>query len=86
MLGEGQRLLGRVDDSLGALLECRLELRLLVVSLSSDCCETSYERNDLRRLGHELVRKFFVIRNKVRNINVAEILLDEHILAYLVPG
>ena len=43
-----------------------------------------YQRNDICRLGCELVRQLFVVGNEVRNVDIAVVLLDQNILADLV--
>lgn len=46
--------------------------------------DISYERDDLSRLGCELVSQFFVVRDQMCNVNVAVVLLNEHVLADLI--
>jgi hypothetical protein len=39
------------------------------------------ERDDVCRLGGELVGQFLVVRNQMGNIDIAVVLLDENVLA-----
>ena len=43
-----------------------------------------YQGNDVCGLSRELVRQLFVVGDKVRNVDIAVVLLDQHILADLV--
>jgi hypothetical protein len=46
--------------------------------------EETNQRYHLRRLSVQLVRKLLVVRDEMRNINVAVVLFDEHVLPDLV--
>lgn len=46
----------------------------------------SHEWDYLRRVLSEVVCKLWVVTNKVGNVNVTVVLLQEHVLSYLVSA
>lgn len=84
MLRECDVSLGGIDDTLCARLQRRL--KLWIVSMGSLEKEMgACQRNDFGGILRQLVRKLFVVADEVRNVDVAVVLLHEHVLTDLFP-
>jgi len=77
---------GRVEDLLGALLERAFELYVQVSILSSGVCREKcpYDRYDIRWLIVQSLRQVLVVCDQVRNVDVAVVLLRQHVLSDLI--
>lgn len=77
--------LGGVDDAVGALLQRGFEL--LVVSLIPGCSTgVGYQGYCICWLGLQPMCQFFIVGNQMGDVDVAVILLHQHVLPYLVSG
>lgn len=85
MLGKAEFVgfLRGVDNAMGALLQSRFEL-VSVSSMSYRPQCRPYQRNSIRWLCLQLVRQFFVVGYQVRNVNIAVVLLYQHVLSDMI--
>lgn len=84
MLGQLDVSLRGIDDALCACLEGGFELQTLSTRPARGAYE-AYQGNHIGGVLDKFVRQLLVDRDEVCDVNIAVILLDEHILAYLIP-
>mgnify|MGYP001233477074 CR=1 FL=1 len=75
-----------VHNMPGALFQSRLELCIISDQILNNKLHCTNQRNDVGRLCGKLVGKLFVVRDEVRNINVAVVLLYQDVLSQLIPA
>lgn len=75
----------RVHDALCTLFEGSFELGGVNCQIQRSR-SAPYQRNDVCRLTREFMGQFLIVGDKMRDIDIAEVLLHEHILPYLIPA
>ena len=81
--GDVASFLGRENDTVCALFDCRFKLKNFSLDLQCRALD-HYQRNYICRLCLESVCQLFIVRNEVRNVNIAVVLLYKDIFADLI--